>query len=444
MPLLARNRRATNTAPPIEGTGDEPQAGYASVAMIPAVDFSALRSTLANREFAVFSAGNAVSLIGNWVQRVAVGWLTWELTHSAAWLGAVSMAEFLPVILLAPITGVLADRFDRRRIAVVGQIFATLQAVALAAFTLSGHITPALILGLQILAGLIQPLIQTARLVLVPTLVPRENVGHAVAVTSLIFNTARIIGPAIAGALIAGFGPGIAFAFNAASYLFVIAALASLRLAAHQPTAHQRRWLLEGAWADFIEGWVYTFAHPTLKWVIMTVVTAAVLTWPVGDLLAGIADHEFGRGVGALAILTSAQGFGAICGGLFLAQRKSSLGMDIVFLRCVMLNGIFMTAFALTEFFWLAVPLFAASGMFMVVGGAGSQTVIQALAAEDMRGRTLSIWYTLTRVGLAVGALGLGVLASRFGFTAPVAAAGLITTGVAVLIWSRRDKSAGI
>ena len=407
---------------------------------MPAFDFSALRSTLAIRNFAVFSAGNGVSLIGNWVQRVAVGWLTWELTHSAAWLGAVSMAEFLPVIFLAPFTGVMADRFDRRRIAVVGQIFATIQAAGLAAFTLSGGITPLIILLLQISSGLIQPLIQTARLVLVPTLVPRENVGQAVAVTSLIFNGARIVGPAVAGALIAAAGPGFAFVFNAVSYLFVIKALASLRLAPRQRASGPQPSAFTGMWADFMQGWRYTFAHPTLKWVIPTVVTASVLTWPIGDLLAGIADNEFGRGVGALAIFTSAQGIGAICGGLFLAHRKTNVGMDTIFLRCVMLNGIFMTAFALTKAFWLAVPLYAVSGMFMVVGGAGSQTVIQALASEDMRGRILSIWYTLTRVGLAVGALCLGTLASLFGFTNTIVAAGLVTTGVAVVIWRRRAR----
>ena len=402
------------------------------------LDLSALRSTLGNRNFAVFSAGNAVSLIGSWVQRVAVGWLTWDLTHSAVWLGAVSMAEFLPVIFLAPITGVMADRFDRRRIAVLGQILATGQAAALAGFTVSGHITPSLILGLQILAGLVQPLIQTARLVLVPTLVPRDSVGQAVAVTSLIFNAARIVGPALSGALIAAVGPGYAFAFNAASYLFVIKALTSIHLPPHQARERPQQPLFHGIWADFTKGWRYTFTHPTLKWVIPTVVTSSVLTWPVVDLLAGIADHEFGRGVGALAIFTSAQGLGAICGGLFLAQRKNSAGMDVIFVRCVMLNGAFMAAFAMTKIFWLAVPLFAASGMFMVMGGAGSQTVMQAFAAEDMRGRTLSIWYTLTRTGLAFGALGLGTLASLFGFTAPLAIAGLVTTGVAAVIWRRQ------
>lgn len=404
------------------------------------LDFSALRSTLGHRNFAVFTAGNGVSLIGSWIQRVAVGWLTWDLTHSATWLGAVSMAEFMPVIFLAPLTGVMADRFDRRRIAVLGQCFATAQAAALAIFTMTRHITPALILGLQVISGLIQPLIQTARLVLVPTLVPRENVGHAVAVTSVIFNTARIIGPAISGILIASVGAGLSFAVNAVSYLFVIKAMMSLRLPPHQPPASRDISLFQGILADFSEGWRHTFAHPTLRWVIPTAFLAAVLMWPVADLMAGIADHEFGRGVGALATFTSAQGLGAICGALFLAQRKNAVGMEVIFARSVVLNGLFMAAFALTKNFWVAVPLFGLSGMFMVMGGAGSQTVIQSVTAEHLRGRAMSIWYTGTRAGIAMGALILGSLSSLFGFTAPICAAGLVAAAGAILIRRAQQK----
>ncbi len=405
------------------------------------LDFSALRATLANRNFAIFSAGNAASLLGSWVQKVAVGWLTWELTHSATWLGAVAMAEFLPVIFLAPITGVMADRFDRRRIAVIGQVLATVQAASLAALTLTGHITPVLILVLQTFQGFIQPLIQTARLVIAPTLVPRANVGHAIAATSMIFNITRIIGPALSGALIASIGAGYAFALNAVSYLFVIRAMMALTLEPHKPAPAQRISLAASMWADFVAGWRYTIAHPTLKWVIPIIVTAGMLTWPVGDLMAGIADREFGRGVAALAIFTSAQGLGAIFGALYLVQRKDSIGIEKIFRRCIMLNGIFVAIFAVTKIFWLAVPLYAVNGMFMVVGGATSQTVIQSQAAEEMRGRALSIWYTATRAALALGAISLGALASVFGFTAPLLAAGVLTFLAALFMGRGRTAS---
>ena len=404
-------------------------------------DFSALRSTLANRNFAIFTAGNGISVIGSWMQRVAVGWLTWDLTHSPAWLGAVAMAEFLPVVFLAPLTGVMADRFDRRRIAVIGQILATVQAAGLAAFTLTGHITPGLIFALQILSGLVQPMIQTARLVLVPTLVPRENVGHAIAITSMVFNITRILGPAVSGVMIATIGPGYSFAFNAVSYLFVIKALIDLRLPPHERPIPRHVSLVAGIWHDFLMGLRYTFAHPILKWVIPTIVAAGMMTWPVGDMMAGIADHEFKRGVGALAIFTSAQGFGAILGGLYLAQRKTSIGIETVFLRCIILNGFLLAIFAVTKIFWLAVPIYAANGMFMMVGGASSQTVMQTWAVEDMRGRTLSIWYTATRAAMALGAIGMGTLASLFGFTAPLLGAGLLTAATAIVVSRGRDKT---
>src|SRR4051812_10821073 len=149
-------------------------------------DFSAVRATLRGN-FAAFTVANAVSLIGTWMQRIAVGWLTWKLTASGAWLGAVSMAELLPVIFLAPLTGVFADRFDRRLIATIGQSLAAVQAAALAVLTLSGAITAPMIFVLQLVSGIIQPMMQTARLVLVPSLVPRQNVGTAVAITSMMF-----------------------------------------------------------------------------------------------------------------------------------------------------------------------------------------------------------------------------------------------------------------
>lgn len=405
-------------------------------------DFSALRATFASRNFAVFTAGNGISLIGNWVQRVAVGWLTWELTHSAAWLGAVSMAEFLPVIFLAPITGVMADRFDRRRIAVVGQVLATLQSFTLAALTLTGAISPIFIVLLQMFAGMVQPLIQTARLVLVPTLVPRENVGNAVAMTSLMFNVARVVGPAVSGILIATVGAGFSFAFNTFTYIFVIAALVSLKLPPHQPRPPGQGTMLSGVWGEFAEGARYTFTQPTLRWVIFLVTVAAALTWPVGDFLAGVVDDEYGRGVSALAIFTTANGLGAALGGIYLVQRKHGpgSGTEAIMIYAVMLNGLFTAAFALTKNFWIAVVMFGFTGLFLLVGGAASQTVVQTSAAEHMRGRTLSIWFTLTRVGPALGALALGGLSNWLGFTAPIFAAGVLTAAAAVLVWRKERK----
>lgn len=381
-----------------------------------------------------------MSVVGLWVQRVAVGWLTWELTHSAAWLGAVGMAEFLPAIVMAPIAGVLADRLDRRKIAVAGQILATGQAATLAALALTGTITPLLIFALQLFSGFVQPLMQTARLVLVPSLVPREDMGSGIAITSLTFNLARIIGPALAGVLITTIGAGYAFAFNALTYLGVIAALVSLTLPPHEPARRIHASVIGGVWTDISEGVRYTFNHPTLRWVMPMVALASSLIWPIGDLLAGIADQEFGRGAAGLAVLTSAQGIGAIIGGLFLAQRGNK-NIERVFIGAMALNGLFIAAFAITKVFWVAVPLLTLSGIFGVVVGVGSQTLAQTNANEHMRGRTLSVWYAITRFGPAMGALILGTLSQAFGFTGPVFLAGFIVATAAAVFIVRRRKA---
>jgi MFS family permease len=396
------------------------------------LDFSAFGETLANRNFRVFTAGNAASLLGTWVQRMAVGYLTWELTKSGAWLGTVAMAEFLPVLILAPITGVVVDRFDRRKIALVGQVLALIQAALLAVLTVTGHITALLILLLQLFTGFVQPLIQTARLVLVPMMVPKERIGNAVAITSLIFNTARILGPMIGGLIITSVGVGWSFALNAVSYIGVIASLILLQLPTQViPAKGRTAW--GGLLTDMAAGWRYTFKHPLLGWMIPTVGVASVLTWPLGDLLAGIADQMFARGAAGLATLVSAQGVGAIVGGLFLAQRTSPDGLTRIVIGAMTINGICLALFAMTDadLYYLAIAIIAIMAFFGVMVGVGSQSLTQTVVDDNMRGRSLSVWYTITRTGPAIGALMLGSAANVFGFAAPLLTAGVITAVVA-------------
>ena len=398
------------------------------------ISLTAIRETLSHRNFRVFTAGNAVSLLGTWVQRMAVGYLTWELTKSGVWLGAVGMAEFIPVIVLAPITGVIADRFDRRKIAIFGQFFALLQAIALAVLTLTGDITPILIFLLQLFAGVVQPLIQTARLVLVPMIVPKDRVGNAVAITSLVFNTARILGPALGGVIITSVGVGWSFVLNAVSYAGVITALLSLHLPAHG-TAIRRGAAWAGMFNDMAAGWRYTLKHPLLGWFIPTVGIASTLTWPIGDLMAGIADEIFNRGAGGLATLTAAQGIGAIFGGLLLAQRPTADGLSRLVIGAMVMSGICISVFSLMDAgtYFIGVVVLAVSAFFGVMVGVGSQSLTQTVVDEAMRGRSLSVWYTITRAGPAIGALVLGALANTFGFEGPLFAAGAITAAAAAL-----------
>ena len=242
----------------------------------------------------------------------------------------------------------IADRFDRRKIAIFGQILALFQAAALAVLTITGQITPLLIFLLQLVAGVVQPLIQTARLVLVPMMLPKERVGNAVAITSLVFNTARILGPAVGGVIITTVGVGWSFAMNAISYVGVIGALSALKLPVHGMSLRRG-----GAWGgmmnDMAAGWRYTLKHPLLGWFIPTVGIASTMTWPVGDLMAGIADEMFGKGAAGLATLTAAQGVGAILGGLILAQRPTADGLSRLVIGAMVMSSMCLCVFSLMD-----------------------------------------------------------------------------------------------
>ena len=194
-------------------------------ALAGALGFAQIGRAMGHRNYRVYVYGHAVNLIGLWIQRVAVGWLTWELTGSAAWLGIIALADMAPAILFAPIGGAIADRMDRKRLAVIAQLVAMVQAAALAGLTLSGLIDIWLLLVLSLVLGVNVSLWGPVRLAMVPNLVPREDVGTAVAFGSVIFNSARFVGPAIAGPIIVFSGVGLAFAVNALSYAAFLAAL---------------------------------------------------------------------------------------------------------------------------------------------------------------------------------------------------------------------------
>jgi len=408
--------------------------------MTSSTSFAALRRTLSNRNFAMFTAGSLVSVIGTWMQRVAVGWVTWELTGSAAWLGAVAAAEFMPTIVIAPVVGALADRYDRRAIALIGQVLATVQAVVLAVLTMTGFITPLLIFLLQLASGIVQPATQTARLVLVPSLVPRENLGNAVAITSLTFNTARIVGPGLSGLMIATAGAGFSFAANAVSYLFVIASLVAMTVPKREMHVAGSQSFWPSVWRDIAEGARYTITHADLRAAIILIGCCSLLTWPLGDLLAGIADVQLGRGVEGLAMLTSAQGAGAIFAGLFVAQRDSHDDALRIAIVCAIAGGLVLAVFGLNTTFWIALPLAAALNLLLVLTSIGTQTITQMVADDRMRARTISTWYTVTRVGLAVGALIQGAVAHITGFTAPLVAAGLLTATTGLVVYRMQKR----
>ena len=390
--------------------------------------------TLAHRDFGIYVAGNSVSLIGTWMQRIGVGWLAWELSHSGTILGLVAFADLFPGVLIGPFGGALADRVDRLRVIKIAQSLIMLQALTLFALTATGTITVPLLLALVLFQGAVIGFNQPARLALIPSLVPRTDLATAVAINSIVFNTARFIGPAFAGIAIVALDISAVFALNALSFLAFLFALARLRLPPLAPPKPGRSML--GAIA---EGLGYTLRHPGIGPILMLQAVLAVCARPFVELLPGFAAEVFGRGAPGLAMLSSTIGVGAIAGGLWLARRPDPARLPKVVLLSSVLSALTILAFALCPWFWPAVAAVALAGFAMVVAGAGTQTVLQSAVEESMRGRVLSLFGLIFRGGPALGALAIGAASEALGLQAPLAAGALLGLLAAALLWRRRE-----
>jgi predicted MFS family arabinose efflux permease len=399
---------------------------------------AAIPRALANRNFGIYVAGSSVSLIGNWMQRIGVGWLAWELSHSGAILGLVAFADLCPTIALGPFGGALADRFDRLRMMRIAQSLVMLQALSLFVLTASGLITVELLIGLVLLGGLVDGLNQPARLALVPSLVPRSDLATAVAINSIVFNLARFVGPALAGLVIVWWGVSTVFAVNALSFLAFLFALAKLRLPPLALEGQGRRSML-GAIG---EGLRYTANHAGIGPLLLLHAILAVSARPFFELLPGFASGVFGRGASGLAMLGSAVGIGAVAGGLWLAQRHDQSHLTNVALGSSFLVTLSVLTFALSTWFSVAIVCMALAGFGMVVAGVGTQTLLQASVEEAMRGRVLSLFGLIFRGGPALGALLMGAASELLGLQAPVAAGTIIGLIASILIWRQRDAIA--
>lgn len=400
------------------------------------LDFTATKRTLSNRNFALFTAGNAVSLIGTWIQRLAQAWLVWEMTESGTWLGAIAVAEFLPTIIVTPLVGALSDRVDRRMLSVFGQALSCLQAIILLTVTALGYATPEIIFGLALFGGGVYPLVQTARLSLIPSLLDKQDLTSAIAISAIVFNTSRIAGPALAGIVIAAFGPATAFGINAVTYLAVIFALLALKI----PKTENKNQSRGGIISDMVTGWRYMATHKALGPLLLMWGVACVLSLPLQHLLPGIIDTVFNGGPGLLAALTATMGVTAVLTGLWMAQRSGVHGLTRITLIATAMTGLATAGFAATNLQIFAFALIGTLGLFGAALGTTSQTLVQATVDDAYRGRALSVWYTVITGGQALGALILGTLAERYGFGPPLVVGGLITTAFALTLLPKRRR----
>ena len=384
--------------------------------------FSALRSAFSNRNYAIYIAGNSLSLIGFWMQRLAVAWLAWEISHSEFWVGAVAFAEISPLIFVGPLFGVWADRFDRKRLAVCLQGLMLLQSLVLFAVVLGGQLTIGLLFALTLAEGMIQAAYQPVRLSLIPSLVRKEDLISAAAFTAVTFNVARFVGPAVAGVVIAVSSAAWAILFNALSYGIIIFTWRFIHLPPRAAQGKDPKSLLR----DMRDGFTYIHARPALFAMFMLLTVVALFARPLSYMLSAFVGAVFQGGPQVLALFTASVGAGAIVAGMKLSMDGHARGMVREILFNTVLTILALLWFASTTNVWLASVLIFVFGYAVTICSVASQTLVQNSIDDDMRGRVLSLWVAFTRGAPALGVLVIGWAANHVGLMAPNVVAALL------------------
>ena len=372
-----------------------------------------LLRALRGRNYRLYVAGQSVSLMGTWMQRLALSWWVYQRTHSALVLGLVGGVGQLPALLLAPLAGALVDRWDRQRLLVVTQLLAMLQALGLAWLVLAESATLWHVLLCSVLLGMINAVDMPARQALVGELVEQPaDLSNALALNASITNGARLIGPALAGLVIVRLGEGICFLLNGLSYLALLATIRAMRLPPH-PTAPPRTPLLAEAHAGVRYAWGFT----PVRAILLLLTVANLLGMPYQVLLPVFATDMLHGDAHTLARLTAASGVGAILGALYLASRDRVVGFGRVLVLSTSLFGLGLVGLSYASHEGVAwLTLIAASGGMMVLSTV-SNTTLQTIVEEEKRGRILSL-YSMVFLGTApVGSLVAGTVATHL--TAP-------------------------
>ncbi len=383
---------------------------------------------LRHRNFRLFFFGQLVSLIGTWMQSLAQGWLVWRLSHSAWLLGLVGFCQMAPVLFLGLLGGILADRFDRHRMVIATQSAALVQSVLLAALTLTGAITVWQIMALALLLGVVNAFDMPIRQAFLVQMVGREDLGNAIALNSSIFNGARIIGPAVAGLVVARWGEGMCFSLNAVSFLAVLASLIAMRLDKRplpRPEGNTGQRLAEG--------FSYAWRTPHVRVLLSLMMVTSLFAFPFTSFLPALVGGVLHQGAGGLGTLMTCSGIGALLGALAVARREGIRGMGRLVGTTGAGFGLFLMAFGLSRSFWLSCALILAVGFCMMIQMASTNTLLQSLVPEELRGRLMSL-YTVTFVGVApIGSLLLGWLAHYLKIQWVLVGGGAITAAAGVV-----------
>ncbi len=386
---------------------------------------------LRHRNFRLYFAGQSVSLVGTWLQQTAMGWLVYRLTDSAFLLGVVGFTGMVPAFVFTPLAGVLADRFERRKLLILTQLLAMAQALTLGVLALSGVVAFWHIVPLSLFLGVVNALDAPARQAFVLDMIERrEDLGNAIALNSSMFNGARLVGPSLAGMLIAAVGEGLCFIINGLSYLAVVAAL----LVMHTRTSREAR-RTTSVVRDLREGVRYAARSEPIRALLLYASVVSLVGMPYLVLMPVFARDVLHGGPSTLGFLMACAGAGALVGALTLAARSTVVGLGRWIIRATCAFGAGLVSFGLSRSTWLSYALVVVAGFGMMVTMASSNTMLQTIADDDKRGRVMSL-YTMAFMGMMpFGNLLCGALASKIGAPGTVVLCGSVCIALAGASW---------
>lgn len=389
--------------------------------------FTHILVSLKNRNFRLYFTGMCVSLTGTWMQQIAMSWLVYELTGSVLLLATITFVAQIPILIATPFMSVFVDRFDRHKILLFTQSLSALQALLLAWLTLSGLVQVWHLLVLSLFIGLINALDNPTRQAFYPSLVPKENLSNAIALNSAVINGSRLFGPAIGGLLISLVGEGICFLLNGISYLGVIIALLIMKLPAYQAKEENQNIL-----HDLKEGFQYVSNHIPIRALLLLMSVISFFGLPLMTFLPAYVKDILCGGSELLGILLSCIGIGSFSAAIYLAARKTVLGLAKIIMLAALLLGVTLILISFIHISWLAAFICIPAGYSIIITVASINTLLQTLSDEDKRGRVMG-YLAMTFTGIApVGSMILGAIEEYTGlpFIIFISGAACILAGI--------------
>ena len=392
---------------------------------------------LAYPNYRLFFGGQIVSLIGSWISMTATSWLVYRLTGSAMALGVVGFAGQFPGFVMGPFAGAYLDRWDRHRVLVVTQTVSMCQSFVLAFLTFTGHITVPAIIALNAVQGIVHAFDMPTRQAFLTTMISdREDLANAIALNSSMFNLARLVGPSIAGLMIAAAGESWCFFVDGVSYFAVIIALVAMK----DVRQSKRPGLHAGIVDHLLEGWRYVFGFRPIRSLMLQLAWLCLVAMPFSVLMPVFADEILRGDAHTLGFLMAASGLGALAGALWLTTRKSVVGLGRVIICNTVVFGCGLIGFALSRWLPVSLAFLTVVGFGMMVQMAATNTVIQTIVDEEKRGRVMS-FYTMAFLGTApFGSLLAGWISTRIGAPRTVLVSGVLCTATA--LWFARELPA--